>query len=237
MSVTRSKAFPHVFFQWCGTIIPILLSVQCSWTPEITTLIHEGEEGIITLETSSKFKTPPSHPYVIQESFIKKILQGLTYTQETGLLQEIFIAESKPSPAFSSAQINFLTLHLVNALSKATQEELITFRHRGTKPEVTHLNGTVAVFSPGIFIFSIQNLGGFSGNHSKMASSSRNLQRRTTLIFSPKEAVLNPKEAQRFMKMSAEFPWIAINSAALIPDHGNSGEGNKSPPPLFHTPN
>ncbi|TFG64687.1 MAG: hypothetical protein E4H32_02695 [Nitrospirales bacterium] len=224
MSTANFKAPQHFSLQFCGTIVTVLLAVQCTWTPEVKTLIHQSEVGNITLQTFSEFQVPPQHPHVLRESLIRQILQGITHTQENGLLQELLISDSKPSPVFSPAQIAFLTPHLVDAFSKATAEELITFRNLGTKVGETQVSGTVAVFSPSIFLLTIQNFGEYSGNHSKMASSSRNLQRHTTLMFSPEQAALNLKEAQHFMKMSSQDSWIAINYADLVPFRGNTQE-------------
>ena len=231
MSNTCFKAPRHVFLTCCGTILTLLLAVQCTWTPTIKTLIHQSEEGNITLETSRQFKILPNHPQVLSESIIKQILQGLTHTQENGLLQELFISDSKPSPVFSSAQIAFLTPHLVDAFSKATPEELIAFRIPGQKEGAAQVRGEIAVFPPAIFLSTIQSFADYQGNPSKMASSSRNLQKHTTLMFSPEKAVLNPKETQRFMNLSSQDSWIAINYADLVPFSENALDKEARPTP------
>lgn len=206
-----------------------MLTVQCTWTPEVETLIHQSEEGNITLQTSGDFKVPPQHPHVFNESLIKQVLQGIIYTQEKGILQELLIADPNPSPLFSSEQIDFLTPHLVNAFSKATAEELVTFRGLTLKKGATQIKGTVALFPPTIFLVAIQPLEEYPGNSSKMAASSRKLQQRTTIMFSQEDTVLNPKEAQGFMKMSSHDSWVAINYADLSPLRRNAQEEPSRP--------
>jgi hypothetical protein len=224
LSTAYSNNSHLLFLKFCGTIITLLLTVQCSWTPEVETLIHQNEEGNITLQTSGDFKVPPQHPHVFTESLIKQVLQGIIHTQEKGILQELLISNQKPSPLFTPEQIAFLTPHLVDAFSKATSEELITFRVLKYEKGTTQLRGTIALFPPTIFLLAIQPVEEYPGNSSKMGASSRKLQQHTTITFSQEQAVLNPKEAQGFMKMSSHDSWIAINYANLVPLRGNAQE-------------
>jgi hypothetical protein len=229
LSTAYFKNPQDFFLKFCGMIVTLLLTVQCTWTPEVETLIHQSEEGNITLQTSSDFQVPPQHPHILPASLIKQILQGITQTQEKGILQELFISDPKPSPVFTPAQVAFLTRHLVDAFSKATSEEIITFRGLKHEEGAIQARGTVALFPPAIFLLTIQSLDEYRGTPSKMASSSRNLQRHTTLRFSQEHAVLNPKEAQRFMKMSSHESWIAINYADLVPLRENTQEERSRP--------
>jgi len=153
---------------------------------------------------------------------MKQILGGISQTQEMGLLQEVFLSDSEPLPVFSRTQITFLAPHIVEAFSQATPEELIVFNSAGDTDGATQVSGAVAIFSPSIFFLKLQNPGKLLGNQSKIASSSRNLQQHTTLMFSETQAILQPQEAQRFMKISSQDSWIAIDYAALKPSMGNN---------------
>ncbi len=194
-----------------------LSTIHCAWTPEVKTLIHSSEEGSVILQTSSTLNIPPQHPQVLSESLIKQILQGISQSQESGILQELFLSDSQQFPVFSRPQIDFLAPHLVEAFSKATSEELITFRSPGDEEGATRVSGTVAVFSPTVFFLTLQNPGNYPGNPSKMTSSSRNLQKHTTLMFSKKQAILQPEEGKRLMTISPRHLWIAIDYAAFGP--------------------
>jgi hypothetical protein len=213
LRIQPSPTRPYGFLEICGAIATFFLfAVQCTWTPEVKTPIHQSEKGNVTLQTSGDFKIAPQHPQVLSESLIKQILQGISQIQERGILQELFISDPKLSPVFSPSQIEFLTPHLAEAFSKATSEELITFRSLGNDEEgVTQVTGTVAVFSPTIFFLMLQS----PGHSSKMGSSSRNLQKHTTLMFSQNDAMLQPKDVHRFMKISGKNVGIAIDYAVL----------------------
>ena len=212
------------FLKLYGTIVPILFyTIQCSWAPQINTPIHTSEGGQIALRTSPEFKIRPQHPHIISESLVKQILQGISQHQEQGILQELLIADPKPSPVFSLAQIEFLSPHIVDALSKATSEELITFKSLDSQEGTTVVRGTVALFSPTIFFLTIQNTQNLPGPQ-KMANSSRNLQKHTKLIFAQEHALLKPEEAQRLMELSPTDIEIAIDYAALKPLKGTEHE-------------
>ena len=200
----------------------LLLTIQCSWTPEVETLIHNSQQGRVVLQTSSTLHIPPKHPQALSASLIRRILGGISKAQEMGILQELLLSSSAELPVFSQAQIEFLTPQLVEAFSQVTPEELIVFRAVGDKEGESQVRGTVAVFSPTVFFFTLENHKNDHGNSKKIPSSSRNLQKKTTLMFSKKEAVLQQKDAQRFMTVSPKDSWIAINYAALSSSTGKN---------------
>ena len=200
----------------------LLLTIQCSWTPEVETPIHESQKGRIVLQTSRALLVPPTHPQTFSMTLMKQILGGISQTQKMGILQEVFLSDSAQLPIFSRAQVAFLAPHLVEALSQATPEELIAFRSAGDEDGAIRVSGAVAIFSPSIFFLTLQNPRNYLGNQSKIATSSRNLQQHTTLMFSEAEAILQPQDAQRFMKISSQDSWIAIDYAALRPSTGNN---------------
>lgn len=189
----------------------MLLTIQCTWTPEVVTPIHSSEEGNVGLQTSSDFKIPPQHPAELSKTLIKQFLEGISQRQERGILQELFISDSKTSPVFSPTQIKFLVPHLAEAFSQATSEELITFRSSGKEEGSQQIRGTLAVFSPTIIFLTLQQSGNYQRNPSKTTSSSRNLQSSLSLTYSEKQAIVEQQEAKRFMTISSKVSWIAIN--------------------------
>lgn len=224
----------NIFLKLCGMMATcLLLTIQCSWTPEVETLIHTSQQGRIVLQTSSTFHIPPKHPQDLSASLIKQLLGGISKTQEMGILQELFLSPSAPLPVFSQAQIDFLTPQLIDAFSQATPEELIDFRTVGDENGGIQVRGTVAVFSPAIFFLTVQNLKKYQGHSARNTSSSRNLQKTTTLLFSEQRAVLQRDNAQRFMTIPSHESWIAINYAALRPSMaGNQKEEQQLTLPL-----
>jgi|GEM_PF-2044534 len=224
------------FLKFCGTAALsfsfFILISQCTWTPEVETPIHHSQQGRIVLQTSSALNAPPKHPQILSESLITQILQGITKTQERGMLQELFTSNPAPRQAFSPAQIDFLAPQLVNAFSQATAEEIVTFQCTGDNEGASQVSGTVAAFSPAIFFLTLKNPEDYQGNPSKIASSSRNLQKPTTLLFSEKQAILPPEEAHRLRKTSAKDSWIAINYATTSPATESDPEEARSTPPI-----
>ena len=211
----------------------LLLTIQCSWTPEVETLVHNSQQGHIALQTSSTLHIPPKHPQDLPASLIKRILGGISKAQELGILQELLLSPSTQRPVFSQDQIDFLTPQLVEAFSQATPEELIVFRIVGDEEGGIQVRGTVAVFSPTIFFLTLKDLKNYPGNSAKIASSSRNLQKKITLIFSEKQTTLQRKDAQRFMTASSKDSWIAIDYSALSPSmERNQKEGQQQMLPL-----
>lgn len=219
------------FLKICGLLLLIVVgTIQCSWTPTVETPIHSSEQGSIALQTSNAFSIPPQHPQFLSEPLVSQILQGVSQSQESGILQEIFISTPEQTPVFSQAQINFLAPKIVAAFSQATSEELIAFQVAGDGDGTSPVSGTVTIFPPDTFFLTLKHSGSYTRNSSKIGSSSRQLLNQTTLLYSGEQAVLEKEDAKRFMKTSSKDPWIAINYAALKPSEGRSDLEEEIPP-------
>lgn len=205
----------QVIFQFSGMLLTLLFfTLQCTWTPEVETIIYRDTEGFVTLQTSEAFKMSPQHPQVLSEVQITQVLRGISQKQERGILQELFISDSQHTPVFSPTQIEFLTPHLIEAISQATSEELIMFQHFGDNEGADPIRGTVTLFSPHVFFLTLKH----PENSTKMTSSSRSLHQHLTLMFTQEKAMLPQEDGQRFMKIPPKDPWIALDLKTLRPE-------------------
>jgi len=206
----------HSLFRQLAIVVAIGIShIQCSWTPDVETSLYQSEEGTIALQTTKNFKVAPEHPAWISDSLIQEMLGGITQTQESGLLQQIFSGSSPQLPVFSPSQIRFLGPHLASALSKATPEELVSFICTDTNENSSVVKGTVAVFHPTTILINLKNYRKPVFAHEKGKNSRGNLHRYTTIHFSQEEALINPKESQSFMEIPANSHWVMINYSLL----------------------
>jgi len=153
-----------------------IFNLQCSWTPEVETVLHNRPNGFISLQTTHVLKNAPKHPTSIPESLITKILRGITKSQEGGMLQQILLSAPPAVQVFSPSQIAFLAPHLSMALSNATSEEIIHFRCAVSNELPAPIQGVVAVFPPTNFLLILKDAQESSGMPSKLQNSSRKLQ-------------------------------------------------------------
>ena len=206
----------HSISRQLAIVLAIGMShIQCSWTPDVETLLYQNEEGTISLQTTKNFKVAPKHPAWISDSLIQEMLGGLTQTQESGLLQEIFSGSPPQLPVFSPSQIRFLGPQLASALSKATPEELIFFICTDTNENSSVVKGTVAIFHPTTLLINLKNYRKSLFDQGKGKNSRGNLQRYTTIHFSQEEALIDPKESQPLMEIPANSHWVMINYSLL----------------------
>jgi hypothetical protein len=206
----------HSISRQLAIVLAIGMShIQCSWTPDVETLLYQSEEGTIALQTTKNFKVAPKHPAWISDSLIQEMLGGLTQTQESGLLQDIFSGSPPQLPVFSPSQIRFLGPQLASALSKATPEELVSFICTDTNENSSVVKGTVAVFHPTTLLINLKNYRKSMFDQGKVKNSRGNLQRYTTIHFSQEEALINPKESQPLMEIPANSHWVMINYSLL----------------------
>ncbi len=223
MRTTSLQSANNPFLKICGLILSICIAtIQCSWTPTVETPIHNSEQGNILLQTSNAFNIPPHHPQFLSELLVRRILQGVSRSQESGLLQEILLSSPEQAPVFSQTQIDFLAPQIVAAFTQVTSEEHIAFLVAGDGDETRPLSGTVTIFPPEIFFLTLKHSGSYQRNSSKIGSSSRQLLSQTRLLYSEEAAVLQQEDAKSFRGHSSKDPWIAINYAALTPLEGRS---------------
>lgn len=191
-----------------------IFNFQCSWTPEVETILHEGPECVISLKTSHALKKAPKHPASLSESLIAKILKGMAVSQEEGILQQLLLSTHHPVPAFSPSQIDFLAPHVSMAFSQVTPEEIVHFKCSRTNEQLFSIQGTLAVFSPSSLLLTLENMKPSPGVSPKMQNSSQKIQT-ISLVFSNREAILRAEEVQAFMTIPPTYHSIAINYQTL----------------------
>jgi hypothetical protein len=213
-----------------------ILNFQCSWTPEIKTVLYDSPVCVIALQTTHALKIAPTHPSSIPDSLFRKILGGITKSQEGGMLQQLLVTAPLTTPAFSPSQIDFLAPHLSKALSKATPDEIVHFRCPARDEGASLVQGNVAIFPPSNLLLTLEKNKRSSRTPSKIENS-RNPQPTTSLIFFQEESFMSEKEIDIFMAIPPTFHGIVINYQNFISHHKNQ-ENQFSPhgTPIIHDP-
>lgn len=211
-------------------------NLQCSWTPEVETVLQDGPECIISLKTSHTLKKTPRHPVLLSESLIAKILKGIAINQEEGILQQLLLSTHHPVSPFSPSQIDFLAHHISMAFSQVTPEEIIHFKCSPTDEPFFSAQGTLAVFPPSFLLLTLKNLTPYPAASPKMQRSSRKSQT-TSLTFFHQEAVIRTEEVQAFMTVPSTYHWIGIDYQSLDPSNPNSKKNQLTQPGPQTTPN
>lgn len=194
-----------------------ILNLQCSWTPEVETVLYDGPHGLISLGTTHAIKITPNHPARIPEFLITNILSGITKSQDVGMLQQLLLTAPPTVPAFSPSQIKFLAPHLSLALSKATKEEIIHFRSPAIDEQSYPVQGTVAVFPQTNLLLTLNNTTEKPLIPSKGSNASRDLQIRHSLGFSRNENLKKVEQAEAFMSIPPTSLAIVIDYQLLEP--------------------
>jgi hypothetical protein len=229
LSTNFLQARQYPFLKLCGTIaIFFICTIQCSWTPEIETPLHHSQEGTISLQTTQAFKIPPQHPISISDSSIQEILEGITQTQESGLLEQLLSGPAVKHQIFSPSQVRFLAPQLAQAFSKATPEEVVSFTCAAIDENSSIIKGTVAIFPSSIILITVKNSQNALVVHKKGKNSSGLLQENVSMEFPNAEAVLPREEAKAFMTPPSNSNWIAMNLAQL----GSSTLHTSQPKPI-----
>lgn len=194
-----------------GAVLFLLLQSQCAWTPTVETSLFNGQQGTISLQTSTSLKTKPAHPIVLPASTVRDLLEGLTRKRERGLLDKLLSLSSETSPVFSPKQIEFLAPHLVQGLSKATPEEIVYFLCKPLGDRDNPVRGKVAVFSPGIFFLILDPANDQEHSPSPVPAKQTSPRENVALHFVHETTSLPLSEATSLMDIPPHTPWIAIH--------------------------
>ena len=100
-----------------------LLIAGCSSTSKIA----QNSKGSVSLEEIMDWSFEASHPAIIDQTTISKIVKGI-YTAEDQSGSRMSAAGSKPMRVFSDEDAEFLAPLLAQGLSKAKPEQLVVFR-------------------------------------------------------------------------------------------------------------
>ncbi|MGP0595317.1 hypothetical protein ACTRXD_22590 [Nitrospira sp. T9] len=212
-----------------------IFNLQCSWTPEVETVLYEGPECVISLTTSHALKQAPTHPAFLSETLIAKILNGMTISQEEGILQQLLLSNHHPVPAFSQSQIIFLAPHVSRAFSQVTPEEVIHFKCPPTNAQHFPTQGMLAAFPPSTLLLTLENLKSYPGVSQKMQNTPRSF-RPTSLVFTHQEASIRTEEVQNFMTIPSTSHGIIINYQNLEPLNPVKKENKRTQPRTRTTP-
>lgn len=228
---------PLGFTKRCLIIATLaIFNVQCSWTPEVETVLYEEPECVISLKTSHALKQAPKHPAFLSESLIAKILNGMTISQEEGILQQLLNSNHHPVPAFSPSQIDFLASHVSMAFSQVTPEEIIHFKCPPTNEQHFPIQGMLAVFPPSSLLLTLENFKPYPGISPKIQKNPSQKLQPTSLVFSHQKAIIRAEEVKNFMTIPSTSHGIAINYQSLDSLNPISKENQLTQPGTQTTP-
>jgi hypothetical protein len=229
-----SQLKPFAFIQrWVIVAVMGMSSLQCSWSPEVETVLHDSHGCVISLKTTQALKIVPKHPASISEPHITNILMEITKTQEEGMLQQLLLSTTPTVSVFSPSQIEILAPQISLALSQITTEEIVHFRCLATDEQSSLVQGTVAVFPPTYLLLTLKDDNETSGIPSKIQNSSRRLQTTTSLSISQNETLNRVDDVRTFMAIPSTSHGIIINYQRI----GSSNQNNQeNQPNKFDTP-
>jgi hypothetical protein len=123
MSTSSSYVTRLIHPMLCAVVGLAVVATGCSSTSKIA----QNAKGSVALEEIMDWSFEASHPAVIDQTTILKIVKGV-YTAEDQNGSRMSAAGSKPMRVFSDEDAEFLTPLLAQGLSKAKPEQLVVFR-------------------------------------------------------------------------------------------------------------
>jgi hypothetical protein len=206
----------------------------CVGTPQIETVIHEGPDGSLMLQTVSKASYRPSHPTHVSVETFEKILTGIHYRRSPARwLQRLMDSGVKSSPLLAPEQVTFWAPHLRRAFLQVTAEEQVFMRiPLPSTPEIQDLTGLLSFEQNDLHM--ALSVSGFSGRRLHSKTKPRNSEAlgvtRPIVVFLPKTAVKTSWDQETVTNFT-------IDIASLTRPDGSGFEGSSArPSPPEDTP-
>jgi hypothetical protein len=167
---------------------------NCSWTPQVETILHDEPQGFVSFRTITNDSFRASHPIELPPLLIENVLKGVSIQKESRLLQNLLSGKSKPTPVFSSLQVEFLTPRLISALAQATPEEQVHFQCPPDENSASSLvEGTILAYHGNLILTWKDRRFGSQGGPKQSRPTGKSTDpsgiQKTTPFFSPKQAL------------------------------------------------
>jgi hypothetical protein len=119
-----SNSFRRLAHATLGLAVLAFVTVGCSTTAKVA----QSSKGNVYLEEITDWSFEASHPAVIDQATMMKVIKGLYSEDGQNGTSRMSAGGSKPMRIFSDEDAEFLTPLLTQGLSKAKPEQLVGFR-------------------------------------------------------------------------------------------------------------
>jgi len=190
------RFFHHFLVRGIGLLLAFVLTCGCFSLPRLVTVIHEGDDGTVFLQEFQDSSPRADHPVTLESQLVRRILLGVRIHERKTMIESTLTGDAEATPAFTFAEVNFLTPLLVSALKQATPQEAVHFQVKGDVSGkrfdtggIMFIKGEELNFSLTEYGLTPQRQGTFS-----QPTKSFDCPTRRSVTFSPISAVLNAEE-------------------------------------------
>ena len=206
-----------------GFVVGIGLIGGCFSHPRLVTVIHEGDEGTVFLKEFQDDSPRADHPVTLESPLVRRILLGVRIHERKTMIESTLTGDAEATPAFTFAEVDFLTPLLVYAFNQATPQEAIHFQVKGDVSGkqfdtrgIMFIKGEELNFSLTEYGLTPQRPGTLS-----QPTNSFDRPKRWSVTFTPISAVLNAEEDKQ-VRGEENVPTPLLISLNVLQEHTNS---------------
>ncbi len=140
---------------WAGFgVAGVALGIgACASGPVRVSTVYEGPQGGVYLARVSQGAFQASHPVLLDESLVRRLLRGVLVTPRQGSVTALIFGSPEPVRAFSDLDAGYLAPGIVKALGQATPRHVVEFEvlHSTAKgPAATA--ATMYAYGPSLYL-------------------------------------------------------------------------------------
>jgi hypothetical protein len=110
-----------------GLVAAVLGLGACASGPVRVSTVSEGPQGGVYLARVSQTAFQASHPVLLDESLVRRLLRGILVTPRQGSVTTFIFGSPEPARAFSDQDAAYLAPLIVKALGRATPRHVVEF--------------------------------------------------------------------------------------------------------------
>jgi hypothetical protein len=189
----------------------------------VETIIHEGQDGSVFLKEFPDPSVRANHPLTLDSKLVQQILWGVRIHERKTMIESTLTGEAEATPAFTVAEIKFLTPLLVSAFEQATPEEAVHFRVKGEVSGKRFNTGAIMFVTEENLNLSLTEYGLTPQRPSTLSQPTKSFDRpkRWSVTFTPISVVLNAEEDKQVLG-DENVPKPILISLEVLKQHAAS---------------
>lgn len=132
-------------------LVCVFLASACS-TGSLDIPVKETDQGAVYVERSDDRSLQAAHPITISQKTMVRVLRGIAYLEDPGILKKLAGGENEPVSVFKEEEVLFLAPLLVEGLATAAPDQQVGFRLGAARASSDARKGSLYAYGRSLYV-------------------------------------------------------------------------------------